>query len=339
MGFFQRFLSDSRVSGCYFRGCLQFGFRTMALLLLLCAAAGGANAQGDVKVLTRASASHITIGDQFRVFVEAQYDTSKCRLEWANIPDSVNSLEIVERGKIDTQKNGSVITCKQRLLVTGFDSGAFVFPSLSFTVQPKDGGAQALQYRSDSFVITVQTVAVDTTKEFKPIKGIIFVKASWTDYIWYIIGGILLLAAVIAGTVYFLKKNKKEVPVPQLPKETANEKALRRLADLEKRQLWQNDKIKEYYVELSDIVRSYVEDRFHTPALELTTDELLQKVQYSKDMQQYYQQLSTMLTTADLAKFAKAKPMPEEHILTMQNAVQFVEISKPIVEPPTQPTV
>ena len=105
----------------------------------------------------------------------------------------------------------------------------------------------------------------------------------------------------------------------------------RRLDELEKKNLWQSDRIKEYYTELTDIIRIYIEDRFNTPAMELTTDELLYKAKMHKSLQPYRQLLETILTTADLAKFAKAQPLPEEHTTAMENARQFVISSKPVV--------
>ena len=126
--------------------------------------------------------------------------------------------------------------------------------------------------------------------------------------------------------------------MPQKPSESLQEKTLRQLTELDMRQLWQKNQVKEYYVELTDIVRNYVEMRFQTPALELTTDELLYKVQIHRELQPHYALLSSILHTADLAKFAKAQPLPQEHMDAMEKAKQFVETSKPIIvtETPTE---
>jgi hypothetical protein len=78
-------------------------------------------------------------------------------------------------------------------------------------------------------------------------------------------------------------------------------------------------------------VRTYIEERFKTPALELTTDELLFKAKIHRDLQPYTDQLKMILQTADLAKFAKAKPMPQEHYDAMDHARKFIESSRPIV--------
>ena len=137
---------------------------------------------------------------------------------------------------------------------------------------------------------------------------------------------------------YFLRKKKVIAPKPPAPKEPAHYKALRMLNELDGKQLWQKNKVKEYYVDLTDIVRSYIEERFKTPAMELTTDELLEKVKFTRELQPYHSLLSSILHTADLAKFAKAQPLPQEHNDAMENAKQFVTTSKPIIVQPTTET-
>ena len=187
----------------------------------------------------------------------------------------------------------------------------------------------------------MQTVAVDTTKGFKGIKGIVYVKSNWRDYIWYIAGGAALVLLIIGLIIYFIKKKKQPKPIPEGPKETLQQTTLRLLVALESKQLWQKKQVKEYYVELTDIVRDYIEKRFNTQAMELTTDELLDKVQLHKELMQYHSILSDILHTADLAKFAKAQPLPEEHVDTMDKAKNFVATSRPviIIETPTEKTI
>ncbi len=295
-------------------------------------------AQGDAKAGARMDATRITVGDQARLFIEVQNNPSVGRVQWAVIPDSFNSLEIVERGKIDTLNQGGFVTYKQRLVITGFDSGMFKVPSFAFSIIPNSGTAYTVQ--TDSFNLLVQTIAVDTTKGFKGIKGIVYVKSNWRDYIGYIVGGGLLLLVLLFVIIRYLRREKPPVPVPQGPVESLQDKTLRLLADLDTRQLWQKNQVKQYYVELTDIVRNYIEERFHTPAMELTTDELLYKAQMLKDLQPYQGVLSVILTTADLAKFAKAQPSPMEHTGAMEKAKEFVSNSRPvIIDLPTEKTI
>lgn len=298
-------------------------------LLLVCMSPLVAMAQPEASATARMDARQITVGDQVRLFLEVSTKPSTGRLEWATIPDTFNKLEIVERGKIDTLKAGDIITYKQRLVLTGFDSGLFKVPSFMFPVFSTAGDPYTIQ--SDSFELLVQTVAVDTTQQFKPIKEIMYVPASWLDYLWYIFGAAVLVVLIVAGVVYYLRRPKPVVVVPEGPKETLQEHTLRLLSELEAQQLWQKQQVKEYYVALTDIVRNYLEARFNTAVMELTTDELLYKVQLHRELQPYHDLLSSILHTADLAKFAKAQPLPQEHTDAIDKARQLVERSKPAI--------
>lgn len=310
-----------------------------ALLLFFTTVSFSAPAQEDARVSARIDARRITVGDRAHVFLEVQHDPGKSKLQWAFIPDTFNRLEIVEKGKIDTVQNGNLAVYKQKLDITGFDSGLFTIPSFNFSVIPNQGVATTLA--SDSFVLEVQTVAVDTTQPFKPIKGILEVKRSWKDYLPWIIGGVLLLGLIVLALVYFLRRKAPQAPAqPAAPQETLQQKTLRLLAALEQEQLWQAGKVKEYYVGLTDIVRGYIEARFNTAAMELTTDELLAKANRHQPLLPFRSLLETILRTADLAKFAKAQPLPQEHTETMSLARKLVQDSAPVIsnsENPQQP--
>src|SRR5262245_398123 len=126
-------------------------FAVAGTALLLCFTA---SAQ-ETKVTSRLDATSITVGDQARLFIDVQHDPASGNLQWAIIPDSFNHLEVVEKGKIDTLKQGNIITYRQRLLITGFDSGVFKIPPFVFAVAPTNGNPYAVQ--SDSMLLTVQT--------------------------------------------------------------------------------------------------------------------------------------------------------------------------------------
>ena len=303
---------------------------TYKLILLLTLTATNLLAQ-DVKVGARIDAAQITVGDQARLFLEAKHNPKTSQLQWAVIPDTFNSLEVVEKGKIDTIKNGDIVTYKQRLLITGFDSGMHVVPAFVFNIIP-NGGQLTIQ-QTDSFPILVQTVAVDTNQAFKGIKDIIYVKSTWLDYLWYIIGAVILIILTTIVVLYFIKNKKTAVPVsaPPPPSETVTEKALRLLNELEKKKLWENNQPKEYHTELVDILRTYIEERFGVNVMEHTSDEILYKAATHKEMSQHRLLLSNVLYIADLAKFAKAQPKPEEHLAAMEYAKQFVAATMPVV--------
>ena len=90
------------------------------------------------------------------------------------------------------------------------------------------------------------------------------------------------------------------------------------LGELDGKQLWQNDKVKLYYIELTDIIRTYIERELNIPALESTTDELMETIRDFNEIKtldlpkETVQNLQKLLQEADLVKFAKHKPMSNE---------------------------
>lgn len=302
----------------------------LLVTLVLLIAGNSIKAQSPV-INTKIDAQKIVVGDQLRYFITVSKATSAPAIRWPKFPDTFNTLEIVEQGKIDTLIKGEQVEYKQRLLITGFDSGSFLIPRFPFVSNSSD------TLFSDSFRVAVSTVDVDTTKAFKEIKGVAEVQVSWRDYIGIIAGIAIAVVVLVVLVVYLLKRRKPAVASVPRPEETVDQKALRLLDELDAKQLWQQDKPKQYYTELSEIVRQYIEVRFNTNAMELTTDELLRVAKKHREMTFFISSLKPLLHAADLAKFAKANPLPQEHIEALELARNFIRVSKPKVVNPQNP--
>jgi hypothetical protein len=201
-------------------------------------------------------------------------------------------------------------------------------PPFAFNIISPQGAVTGVN--TDSFYISVNTVPVDTTQPFKPIKTVRQVSVSWKDYIWYIILGALIVLAIFA-IVYYIRESRKKpaAPLPPRPKETPYETAIKALRKMEEEKAWQNGEIKQYYTALTDILREYIERQFQVPAMELTTDELLQNIKPVTILNQQKDTLRAVLTTADLVKFAKMHPGQEEHYDCLRRAIDIVEWTKP----------
>ena len=98
------------------------------------------------------------------------------------------------------------------------------------------------------------------------------------------------------------------------------------------------DKAKDYHTELTDIVREYIENRYGIIAMELTSDEILRSYSGLNLGSASTDMLRQILNLADMVKFAKAKPLANEHSLSMTNSYAFVkvgisELEKNVLEP------
>ena len=148
----------------------------------------------------------------------------------------------------------------------------------------------------------------------------------------YIVGGIILVAIIILAIWLFRKwQRKKGIIKPNIPLRPAHEIALEELKKVQIENLWQQGFYKQYQSLVSDIVRTYIEQRFSIQAMEMPSDETLQhfkgknKKHISKDA---FEKLKYILQLADTVKFAKAIPLGTENEQSLQNAFDFVQLTK-----------
>lgn len=231
--------------------------------------------------------------------------------------DSLQKVEVVETLPIDTLKNH----LEKKYLLTSFDSGIYVIPKQEIVINNS-------KYFTDSLLIKVATVKVDTLKQkMFEIKAIKSEPKTFDDYkhlLWWI----LLILVVIAVILYFIfrkKKEKEEIKIYIAP----IQEAFQRLKELDEKQLLQQNKVKIYYSELTDIVRTYIEKDINIPALESTTNELIETIidfNESSNLgisKETIDQLKEVLQSADLVKFAKSNPILEE-IKNDRNSVELI---------------
>lgn len=248
--------------------------------------------------------TNIRIGEQFnlKISVEETKNVIIPKLE-------LKGLEIIDSTQVDTLKNSLI----RKYILTGFDSGAFYIPQQQIFVKNQ-------AFLTDSLLVNVATVAVDTTKIKKyPIKTIKKEPYTFDDFKTYIYIAIAILVIIGFWIYWFvIRKRKEETEEPTYRTLPPYEEAIFRLNELDEKLLWQNNKVKEYYSELTEIVRGYIERELKVPALENTTDNVLEMLRDFKNAetiatsQETLDRLKSLLREADLVKFAKSKPMAIE---------------------------
>ena len=87
--------------------------------------------------------------------------------------------------------------------------------------------------------------------------------------------------------------------------------------------MWQHGLQKEYYTQLTDTLRTYIERRFGFKALEMTTEQIIERLESLHDAEAM-SELRSLLQTADLVKFAKFIPLMNENDTNLLNAVNFI---------------
>ncbi len=281
-------------------------------------------AQQKPVVKAEIDTTNIRIGEQFEFKITVQ--------ETANviIPKLENlvGVEIVEDKKIDTLKNQLI----KKYILTSFDSGAYFIPQQQIFIKQR-------LHVTDSLLINVATVAVDTTKQkmfpIKTIQSEPYVFDDYKKYVWY---GVIAL--LIIGVILYVafKKKKEETEALVVPSIPPFEEAIQKFHELDEKLLWQNNQVKEYYSELTEIIRGFIERELKVPALESTTDELIETLTDFTDSKsistskETIKKLRDLLREADFVKFAKSKPLSEQIESNRKEAEEVVTELKPIKE-------
>jgi len=284
----------------------------------------------------------VLIGEQTKVNLVFKYrrDQGEIELEWPQIKDTITAkIEVIEAGQqheqIEQKEDPYGMIHYQTLVITSFDSGYYAIPPFKAVFN----GDTIL---SNPLLFEVNTVEIDTSRGIADIKGIfdepystqdaINDSISWIKENWvWVVLGLIILVGVISSILYLRNRNKS-LNEEEKPKLSPHDHAYQRLANLNNQKLWQQGKVKEFYIELSDTIRIYLEERYKFNALELTTDEILSHLKFIDISTSSKAMLTEILKKADLVKFAKQKPEGNENQLSMANTYKFVDQTKIIEE-------
>jgi hypothetical protein len=159
--------------------------------------------------------------------------------------------------------------------------------------------------------------------EFKPPRGFAWPQKS---YLVHIVVGLALLGLVFGLSYWFFFRRARRIAPPVPPYRLA----LRELNDLERRGLLEKGELMRYYVELSAVIRRYIENAFKIPALEQTTDEFAVSLSNVDSLGYELREAACgLLQEADLVKFARFNPGRQRAIDRLYAAREFVRSSAP----------
>ena len=270
----------------------------------------------------------ILIGDQIELNISVELNLNE-EYNWPEFTDSVyKKVEIISQSdlKEDTTEESKIIS--QQIILTCFDSGSYYLPPIIFNKNK----------RTEGLILNVNTIAIndssammditptkigtkdDYTAEEIEEKEKEKKRKFWTRIAWII--GILILLFLI---YYLIKKYRKvgaKIKIVVPPHITA----LNKLQNLKKQKLWQKGELKEYYSELSLILREYTENRFNFQALELPTSDIIRNLkQLDSDL---LSKLEFVLQKADNIKYAKGLSLEQENKESMEKSKEFIQLTK-----------
>ena len=307
---------------------LFFTFLAVTMLTF----SGQAKAQ-NVSVNAKLDSTLMFIGGQMNLTLEVN-QPKDVNIVFPVFTDTITkAIEVVSSTPVDTTfLDNNRITLKQQYRITSFDSGLQYVPPIKFELAQEE-------YHKIFETKPMAVMVIDPFDNVDPKKGIADIKApldapfTLAELLPYLPWILLALAVIGAGIYLFFRfrnrKGTEQAVKKKKPKEPPHVIALRELNRIKAEKLWQKGQVKKYHTEITDTLRQFIEDRFEINALEQTTEETLQALKnVDLNDEEAYKKLKQILELADLVKFAKFNPLPDENDLSMINALFFVNQTK-----------
>lgn len=290
--------------------------RLLFLLAMLVVAASAALSDRAPSVRASLSRSSATVGDTiaYRIEVSAPEDV---RVVMPAPGDRLGDFHVLGRRSLS---GGAADVSTEEFVLGAYSPGEHAVPPLPVALVGPQGDTTRLV--GDTLFVTVRSVLGEGDETLKDIKGPATAPghALWPR--------LTLAAAALAGAVALLlllrRRRRAPISVPAGPPVPAHVIALERLEKLLESRLLESGRIKEFYTELSDVVRTYVNHRFLLPGPELTTAELARRMEYLGLPQVFRRETNVLLEESDVVKFAKYKPEIEIALSTAKRARSLV---------------
>lgn len=217
---------------------------------------------------------------------------------------------------------------ESKFVLSTFTTGDYVIPPVPMTFQMSDGSRKVVL--SETVPIKVQSLLLNTddSADIRPLKAQFEFER---DYTWYYIWGAVAFLFALGIIYFFWWRRKHQKIEQQIDLRPAWEIAFEKLAMLEQQKLIEEKRFKEYYIELTEIARSYLGRMYAANIVDMTTDELFEKYDTIGLSGESHDSLEEFFDNADLIKFAKFIPETERcdtdfkyvHNLIEQVRVEF----------------
>ncbi|MBD5226071.1 MAG: protein BatD [Bacteroidales bacterium] len=275
--------------------------------------------------------SQITMGYRTAIkieTIESAASPSHLVLDKETFPGEVEVVDWVYGDTIDLG-NGMIET-QRALIVQPFDSGVYTIPPFMLVNGPDT-------LRSKALTLKVNPVDVSHMEDINPLAPPARFHSKWYDWLpdwlteywgWYLLA-LLIIAGGVCGYLIYTKKVTVNI-LPQKKRLPPDLVAFNRLNELKDAQLWERGQEKEYYTRLIDILREYLQERFGINAMEMTSSQILKALRSNEETRLPQKYMEKVVEIADYVKFAKVRPMPDDNVRSWQNAMQFVEETRPV---------
>lgn len=285
----------------------------------------------NAQVSFSVDSTKIKIGEEILYTIKVEADSSdivRFQEEQTFMP-----LEMIESYKADTTFEGAKYQLIKKYGLTQFDSGKYTIPPQIIFINEKP-------FFTDSVKVEVNDVIIDTTKQkmfdIKPAVEVKDPPFDWLQFLYWLIPILLIVGLAI---YLFRRKKRKDAEQKQLP---PYEEAIVALKQLDNSQLLKENKSKEYYSNLTEIVKRYLDREVDEAALESTSDELITRLMMHRDAGSFdfdletIRKLDAIFKRADLVKFAKMNQETGQAVVDRKTIEEIINETHEAVPEPTE---
>lgn len=302
--------------------------KRLLIILLSFTALAAAKVSAKVSVEARIDSIQMLIGQQAHVLVQAVAGKSQAVVMPAFQPQQqlAPGVELVEQGeRTEEPIDDNTTRYSQSYTVTSFDAALYYLPPFTVAVDGKE-------YKTKSLALKVLGIEVDTVHvdKFCGPKGVQdnpFLWSEWAVPFW--LGVALMLLLILDFIGYLRLRNGK--PIMTAPKVVRrllpHQKAMKEIEQLKAERMPSSEDQKLYYTRLTDAIRRYIDERFGFNAMEMTSQDIIDRLSGKGDAVML-DELRDLFRTADLVKFAKYSTLINENDRNLMSAVEFIGATK-----------
>ncbi|MCH9024008.1 MAG: hypothetical protein IH931_01620 [candidate division Zixibacteria bacterium] len=276
-----------------------------------------------IEIVTAVDRAEMYVGDLINYTITIEHD-SAIELLPPPLGANLGAFDVKDyETDITTKLRGGRIKSENRFVLSTFTTGNYLIPPVPMVFEFPDGTRKVIL--SESVLIKVQSLLLNTddSLDIKPLKSQYEFERDYTRY--FIWGALAFLILALAGYLLWRKlRGKGEAEFIDL--RPAWEIAFEKLAILEQKKLIDEEKFKEFYLELTDILRAYLGRMYARNIVDMTTEEFFSiyaRIGLPTDAEQ---ELKEFFDHADLVKFAKYIPRAERPKTDFAYTHDFIEL-------------
>lgn len=263
-----------------------------------------------ITIQTEVDRSEVYIGDLINYTVTIEYD-STYELVPPPLGANLGAFDVKDyHPDLMARLKDGRIQSKTVFVLSTFTTGDYVIPPIPVVFNLPDGSRKALLSEGVPIKVLSMLENAGDSVDIRPLKAQYEFKRDWVQYLKWIGPGFLLFVLAVALIwLKLIKRKEKEEPVDLRP---AWEIAFEKLALLKQKVYLTEGKFKEFYIELTEILRSYLEKMYRVNVLDMTTQELLAAFEKLELPEGMFDRVKDFFMHADLVKFAKYMPEKEK---------------------------